>query len=551
MLAIAVLAVTAGCSAVYDEPAEVTKRGETFSMTITIVTGNTPVSRAADHADDTEETGTADENYIDFDAGDMMLYLFDSTGRYLYTLDTNELWGYSSGSGGNMAYILQTEIVFPSSVTDDDIAAIKRDGLQVMVLANWRGVTGNNNRYAWFGGEKPTLSQVWSNATDLNFDYTVADNGTTWRPSIQEKRLMPFFGVAQNVKFAYSNGTGYNEAFSTIPMQRAVAKIEVIDNLPQENVDVTDVVLTAFNDKGRLIPDVTANPGWAEIGSQVGSSSIPAGVSQRTGLKFFHEPGSKKWIAYVPEMYLGEDVVSEEGTLPDSRTHIDVTVTANLDNYKGAVYPVHFARYNINSIPTLPDNSWKHILRNHIYRFSINNIGIDAELEVHVKPWYLDDDETWDYTDHVTVGEMLEWRAGTYESLDDETGRLLLWIDDRQTLEGWFRIKTPLNGRWFARLTPLDDANPNAITFVDENNDPLEPSYGTPPVCLEASGIIEEVSPAWIRIRPTNFGNDVMSAFKLEFFVENLGVWMRVPMVDKEGVTWNEYTIVRKSNLFI
>ena len=179
-------------------------------------------------------------------------------------------------------------------------------------------------------------------------------------------------------------------------------------------------------------------------------------------------------------------------------------------------------------------------------RATLDYSKTDFDLHLHVVPWQPDEREIWDYVDHVTVQQQLTWAPDSYESINDETGELVLLLDNTM-LEGTFNITAPINGKWYARLTPIDDARPNAVTFADENGDPMEPNAGDPAVCAEVSGIID-LNAATIRIRPTNLGNDYESRFRLEFFVENLGMWMTVPIVDN-GKQFNYYTIVRKGNI--
>lgn len=521
----------------------------TLHLSLSIITESASVTRA--HSDDSEEDGTAAESRIDFDNNDMRIFLLTNSGAFLQELAVSPSeWEHSEGTGRSMHSFWNKEI-FLSEETDADravVEGIRRDGLNVIVLANSRNANWHaNNEAVNFPG---TMSGLWKDGTNFNYNYVPGAEMTSWRPTVSGSapNLIPMFGYS-HVDF-YESATGNHHSTAAVKMQRAMAKVEVIDNIEWEGASISAVSMSDYNQVGRLIPDVEANPGWDKVGSQVEVSSIPADPANiKQELKFFRYPEDpKKWVAYIPEMKL--DKPSANGTLPDSRSHINLTVSAPGTEFDGEVYPVHFAYYQDNITPVVSDESWNHVLRNHIYRFSINKIGVNAELELHVKPWELDDDESWDYTDHVTVAQMLEWKSGTFESLDSESGRLLLWIDKdkEKILTGTFRIKTPVNGRWVARLTSLDDAHPNAVTFVDIDGNPMEPSHGNPPVCHEVSGIIEQETPATIRIMPTNFGNDEISAFKLEFFVENLGSWMPVRMVNEKDGTFDYYIIVRKGN---
>ena len=554
-------AVIAACGNEEIEAPVVRDPATTFRLTLTVIS-NTASETRGDRDDDFEEIGSDAENYLNFTDGDFRIILFDKEGEYLmefgpdddWTLEPGPLYGYNY-----QKYLMEIEYNFPDSFDYDRLEEFRNEGIQIMVIANCKSLESNFDYSGKFGvNGSSNLSEIWRNNTTLNYQYALGANLSTWLPEFSDtrKRLIPMFGFTTISKFQPKYTNGPYSASVVVPMQRAMAKIEVVDNLERVNLSLQNVTMTDYNQTGRVIPNIAANPDWDQIGKQVTSSSLPANPNNykpNGGVRFWNDAPNKTWIAYVPEMALGTPVFERNTNIfnPDrnsNRTHINIDV--DFGDGKSEIFPLHFAQYTPETFqPSIPDQSWNHVLRNHIYRFYINNVGVSTEIELHVVPWNLDDDEVWDYTDHVTIGEMLQWKTGSYESLDEETGRLLLWIDPKEPfLEGWFRIKTPLNGRWYARLTPLDDARPNAITFVDEYGEPLEPSHGVPPVCLEASGIIEEESPAWIRIKPTNWGNEEMSAFKLEFFVENLNVWIRVPMVDGDGKEYQEYTIVRKAN---
>ena len=536
--------------------------GSPYRMSITVLAGSTASTRA-DHTDTTEEAGSAAENYIDFANNDFRIVLFDNAGNYLLELDAANKWIlFPSPSNSNYAYYqMECEIEFPESVTKEALERIKAEGLQVMALANWKSPNGQNAYNSLFAANNghQTLANIWKDGTSYNFGYTCDAGNLSWRPdhTAATKRLIPMFGYSNASKFEMRSNGGILYSSATIQMQRAMAKIEVIDNLTaQPDLSVDGVTMTDFNTSGRFIPDVEANPDWDKIGSQVGKSSLPTGVAQAANLTFFHDQPNKKWVAYVPEMALAKPVFNNNGDLQDSRTHLNVSIKSDLDFYTGDVYPLHFAQYDAKTfLPTIPDDSWNHILRNHIYRFSINKVGIFVQLHLHVIPWDYEEDEIWDFTDHVSISELLKWQSTTdetgnttptYEEIDDK-GNVFLLLDGT-SLVGEFNIKSPLNGRWYARLTPLGDAKTNAVSFVDENGNIIEPAAGDPKACLEISGIIDGLSAQKIYIKPTDSGNDYESTYRLDFFVENLGVWMDVQMSPNPS-EFSTYTIVRKANI--
>ncbi|MCH5221567.1 MAG: hypothetical protein J1F05_04470 [Muribaculaceae bacterium] len=531
-------------------------KGQGVHLSLTVMSSSTTSVSRANHGDDFEEQGSDIENYIDFDNDDFRIVIFDKSGDYLVEPDlSSEQWKIypKYQSGDYVMYYLEGDVELPESITATDIERISKEGVQVIALANWKGADSRASYTDIFkkGTGRQTLAEIWKDAANYNFGYTPQAGNMTWMPALEPaRRLIPMFGFAASTAFEarYNNGVLY--AGATIPMQRAMAKIEVIDNLTdQPQLSIGDVTMTDFNTTGRFIPDIDANKDWSKIGSQVDRSSVPAGVQKQTGLKFFKvtEDGVNKWIAYVPEMELEKGVVSGAGEVSETRTHLKVDIASTMASFTGATYPLHFARYDeVTSMPTFPDDSWNHILRNHIYRFYVNKVGISVKLHLHVLNWNLDDDEEWDFTDHVSVSKQLEWKNDTYADFTPSTGEVLLSFD-KPYLEGEFEFITPQNATWYARLVPIGDAKPGAVTFVDADGKPMNPTVGSDPeYCPEISGIIGHSSDGVIRIRPTSSAGDIESRFRLEFLVENLGVWITVPMPPDEP---NYYTIIRPANI--
>lgn len=585
VLTAGLLSAVSGCVLEEDGNEESPADGRSdYRMYISVVMKSATATRAG-HKDDAEEKGTEAENFIDFAEKDFAIVLFDDGGRYLSGVDVNNGEWRITSDNGSVSYHWEGDIVFPDNISDATLENLKTNGFQALAVANWvsAGRLAAPAYGSLFAGESK-LEHIWKNRTSYNFVYTPESGNVTWRPNLSEsrKKLIPMFGFARASKFERRTSGGPFISTATIPMQRALAKVEVIDNLAnQPNLSVDGVTMTSFNTSGRLIPDVEANPGWNVVGEQVNTSSLPSGVSTLTDLKFVHveEPDKNgisvgKWIAYVPEMYLGVPKTINDrtkifdGEKETDRPRLNVTIGSKLDFYKGDTYPAHFASYNDNFEPTIPDESWNHILRNHIYRFSVNKVGMSVELHLHVIPWYKDEDEVWDYTDQITIQRILSWveypdpdgktdengavlKVPSYESYNPETGDVVLWLDPKRApLTGSFKITTPINGRWYVRLVHIDGSKTDAVSFVDVDKDgkPIPLPAGASPR-LEISGLISnEPFPDYFYILPTNFDNDTESRYRLEFYVENLGTWTEVPMTPD---TFRYYTIVRQGNLIV
>lgn len=556
LLSILVLGVLPGCVDEADVRVPGTAGDGLFRMSLTVITGATTGSRA-DHSDDEEERGTVAENYIDFGNKDFRIVIFDNYGKYLFELNTDEgEWTEMKLTASFTGYIWDGEVKFPESLEESEVDKIKNQGFKVLALANWRAFDSSSSYQNLFNvnNTRQTLDQIWEDGTHYNFKYAAATGSTTWQPShtSSTKRLIPMFGFAQASRFESRNSYMYTVA--SVPMQRALAKVEIVDNLAQQEVEIQEAVLTDYNTSGRFITDVTNNPDWDVIGSQVGVSSLPETTEQKTGLKLVKmrdEVGRPMWVAYIPEMALEDVPVDPEGNFDLSRTHVDIKVSPNATGYEGGEYALHFAQYDpLTFKPTIPDESWRHILRNHIYRFYVNkiNFGPRVDVHLHVIPWTVDAEERWEFTDQIAVTKTLTWTEGTYDSDDDE-GNVYLSMDRDKYLTGRFRIMSPVNGKWYAVLTPIGESKADAISFVNADGTICDPSVGDEiRVCFEVSGNItgNEVD-AVIRLRPTVYDNDVESRYRLDFYVENLGKWTKVPMVDDGDFDY--YTIVRKANL--
>ena len=573
LLAAGLLLAVSGCAWVRDDPDALLPEGSNFRMSLTVLAPSSALTRA-DRDDDYEQTGTIAENYIDFADNDFRIALFDAGGNYLMSLAAGNQWEVYPTPVANdfSAYQMECELQFPERLTPETIESIRQNGLSALVLANWQSAGGANTYAGLFTpDDRPQpLAEVWADDTHYNFDYHRHADGSSWRPSqtAASKRLIPMFGYAKTTAFTSGIG-GVLNASATIPMQRALAKVEVLDNLKdQPNLHVEGVTMTMYNTSARFIPDVAANQKWNQVGTQVTSSSLPKDVvteKPEDGLSFFKDESGKKWVAYVPEMLLPELKLNDKGEVVGERPHLDIKIGSTLDFYTGGTYPAHFARYTQDMQPTVPDPSWNHILRNHIYRFEVNKVGLTVDLHLHVIPWEPDEDEVWDYTDQVTIQHSLSWEEypdpdgktdengnvlsePSYASFDSRTGDVFLWLDPKRApLKGSFKITTPLNGRWYVRLVPIDGSKTDAVTFVDVDSDGKVIWPASP--CLEISGTIDNGRfPDYFYIMPTSFDNDFESRYRLEFYVENLGVWTEVPMTPDQ---FRYYTIVRQRNLIV
>ncbi|MCH5177649.1 MAG: hypothetical protein J1F25_06465, partial [Prevotellaceae bacterium] len=319
-----------------------------------------------------------------------------------------------------------------------------------------------------------------------------------------------------------------------IPMLRALAKVEVIDNIGNAGA-ISGVTMTQYNTIGRYIPNIADNPNWNTYNTQIEKPSLPNGANGMTGsnLLFVNIPTTMNengvtvtrnvWTAYIPEMQLGTTQ-----TIEANRPRLNVAV----DN--GSTYPLHFAQYDANSVPSLPNNtSWNYILRNHIYRYTINSINITANLTVNVLPWTIDEDTPWDYIDNVIIeeGNFLEWDENTVLADDKTNATVTLNANTTDIAVATFKISAPRGGRWYVSLLPLEGRE-DAFMLVDENDEEITSLSGD----IGTQGYIR------IKNRYATV-NDRNNRAKLVIMVETIdGRWMEADLCD--GTPTN-YTIIQ------
>lgn len=296
----AMVVCLSGC--IYDKTVEWSdKETETNLYTLQLaVTTQTEATRAAGHGD---ETGTEAENYIDFAREDYRVLLFNADGTYKATILPNRLTYKQGSSNTHIVEGLITEAEKPSGK------------FYVVVVANWKAYDGSD--YDTFDNFSASTGALWQNGTDFNFTYQPAGN-SSWTPdnNANPKRLIPMFGMAQvnEESFSAPDRDGNSYITATIPMLRALAKVEVVDGITGSNNNgfsnqLNSVSLSRYNTTGRLIPNVKENPSWGVQNTQVTTASLPEGETspQGTILPFLPVVNNNKttWRAYIPEMALG------------------------------------------------------------------------------------------------------------------------------------------------------------------------------------------------------------------------------------------------------
>lgn len=479
---------------------------------------------------------TAAESYINVAGGDYSIILFDASGNYIAEVANPIVIPTSDDS-----YCVESQLT--SELFKD------MESFQVMVLANWKSYDATAS-YDHFAGNT-TLSGIYSDNLKLNFNHQqyLPDN-STWTPDIEDKRCIPMFGLNSVQKSSFQTVEGKKTANITIPMLRALAKIEVIDAIQNKGgtASIENVSLSKFNTSGRFIPNVTENTSWNDNEIQVEKPSLPASVTTATGLKFFKETKTIEnntypvYTAYVTEMDLGS-------TLNEERTHLDVSVKSSPTSEVTKDYRIEFWEYLNNSLNENSTNTdYNHILRNHIYSYKVERVnGYDLSLTLNVLGWDATEEELWYYEDIPGKVNPIQWSQ--YAFLDDtKSPSVTLHISEasNQILVGKFLIPQPLSGIWHAYLQTIGNAQPKAIEFCKEDGT----SFDNEESKKHQQGNIKDFNPenlAKLYIKAAYTTPEHESSFRLVIMVENLGNWMEVD-ITPERTDNNYYTIIRQSN---
>ena len=119
----------------------------------------------------------------------------------------------------------------------------------------------------------------------------------------------------------------------------------------------------------------------------------------------------------------------------------------------------------------LPEGTWpagKKITYNMI--LSGERTITEFQITTVVEDWYRHTDEI-DFTQQVEVreGEEMKWVEGTYESLNPNTGEVVLFTDTEMVATCEFNIRTPIGATWTASLIPLTASAMDAFSIVEDS----------------------------------------------------------------------------------
>lgn len=164
-------------------------------------------------------------------------------------------------------------------------------------------------------------------------------------------------------------------------------------------------------------------------------------------------------------------------------------------------------------------------------KYDLNLVFKDKEiiLECIVQNWIPMEEEI-DFTEQVYASKPLTWDLTTVEDDNTESGRVILYSDEKKTAVCRFQIDTPKGATWTASLIPIE-GHPDAFAIVDDTK------YG--PVGIESE----------IKIKITNI--DPISprhACKLRITVQTADgrtIVVNNLMPDNTNESVTEYTIIQ------
>ena len=519
------------------------------------------------------DPGTDAESYINIADEDYRVLMFDKDGNLIEGKLSEFKCKENGIRNGVVSYTLTAELRISSNEDREKLSKFK-----LMVLANWKSFENSNTQpnyiYPTFkdcniitGADK----NIFKNETDFNFKLK---QGGAWEPALPQKttkaKAIPMFGITDELDLQramdmskYGDGPSFN-----VPMLRAMAKVEIIDELKER---ISGVHMSNANQSGRFIPiideNTNTNVDWNKEEFQITTPSLPAAPGNIDKIEFVQGPvtpeGNRTWVAYIPEMdFTIEGQQRPQMTIYDASSELE---SKPFNNYEGG------------QVVTDQEKFLSYVLRNHIYSFRVTITDkAKVSMELEVLPWDMEYDDTPSYFDSPKVADngYLTWKT-TYEGdveNEEQIGQSNGFLDDEENLiltmkptidefvEATFTLKAPKNCRWYAQLATLDGKE-DAFYFVDADGNAIvtaDGKPGNPEGIIGKSGdncIIDSNGNTQCTIRIKNRSeqvNDRNNEMKLVIFIEypdkNLREVKVAVVKDNEGniIDWGNYTIVQK-----
>lgn len=315
--------------------------------------------------------------------------------------------------------------------------------------------------WPYSGDPDSPISNVSSVAGDGAYAYSV----TFDTPQTADQELLTAKATAKTITgYPFPESVGFN-------FQHELSNIhfKIWSNGAPENVNdkirVKQVIVSNLTKKGTL-------------NTTISSSSWSHSSNKMSITKDYEEPGIEVSQAQIKNGQLVPNNESNPG-IPfgdEGLLLIPHTITSNNPVVVKVIYDLQRPidqEENVWEQKTLqallPEGSWpagKKVTYNMI--LSGERTITEFQINTVVEDWYRHTDEI-DFTQQVEVreGEEMKWVEGTYESLNPDTGEVVLFTDTEMVATCEFNIRTPIGATWTASLIPLTTSAMDAFSIVE------------------------------------------------------------------------------------
>ena len=434
--------LTTSCS--QDE--EVLQSGETSSGTVRIqftldMNGNSG-SRAADwdnitgdatnnnntpndtDDDDIRKLGDIYENTINPNQVQVFLY---QGNKFLGEVGGLNLENTTDAVNKNK-YTFTGEITVEKATVTDG----KLENATIMVVANYDNYVNGNL----------ALNQ------DYMFDYTIGAYSAN--ASVAKKKYIPMWGkLNANIPLNESTTSGTFTPIGNIYMLRAMSKIEVV--FDESNTNLSEYTIEAaglsrYNSKGNLFPNSKSiktdnNINIVDCFNPTNFNNVTTYNSSELGLPFEvikdKNGKNRSCIIYLPEYEYNERI--DETTKEDiGQLKIYLSLKKGNQTLTAKDLPV-----SSGAIPM----GERDLVRNHWYRYIVENINDGFDLTVETLAWTLQEIDM--SFEGIITYNITGWIEGTYKEIEDNT----VYMTSGKDAEFVFTIETPKNCEYQIGLT--------------------------------------------------------------------------------------------------
>jgi hypothetical protein len=366
--------VTASCT---DDEVETIaeKKAEATYVTLTVNTGDVAATRSLSF---TDEKGSSTENYIN--PYDVSLFFLPDDGTAVNWISEGVASGAwnTPGSGISLGQVSPTDVVKTGDNVYQLTCELDESSADILkAQTSWRvAVFANCNKPKFTNGQNLLNLAADQTLSQYNYPNVFGTGATAYWPS--EETPIPMYGLLQRKNFTLVKGKATN--LGTVNMIRSMAKIEV--KTEKDAVKLTDVKLATCEARGSYTPFAM----WIESDfsekydgyylnipyEHFGRSTTLPTVSN---LAFTQVETDKDYVIYVPEM-------RQVGTSVEGANRVSTKITLN---FNGEAYDIYFKEYDDNGEPK--DNTEFNIIRNHIYRYTVEPAPTKISIKYVVEPW--------------------------------------------------------------------------------------------------------------------------------------------------------------------